>query len=836
MRAVLVAMLLSGCHDLPDLGTCGNGIIEATNGEACDGDIGGNDTCNDRCELSCQTAPVTDAYVKVGTDATSGALYCPDERMTCALDRVCRAGGGQFSTPGDLQDFNVRFTAVGDFDGDQIDDLIGSTATSVVVRFGTDRGGALLASYSQPAPAGQAPPAFFDRDPLTAPSGVSQLAMAIPNDGIGLLTSNTESFLADLDTTFNLTNFATRVPLIVEEPPRAGGNVPDLGDTPYEVARAGTAGLVVKRLDTIDGPGLSQPPPVCGSGVTTLVDIAVSVDRRAFVVVAKTGINAFEVCRYSHSGTPATWAFATTPLMGQLPDHALLANIAGDACPELVLTARNGTTTVVSYLPAAGPGCGFTNARTPLTPSLSGEFSVLAAGDVRPGSGADELVTSSGVFGVTGTALALVIGPTVADRPWQAAAVVDVDRDGILDVVAGRSDQDDVDVVRGGAVPNAYRADTDSEVISVIPGDFDGDGIGDAALVERTGANKQRLSVVYGATAGAIGPAIAMVPFGNSVLRLASVRFAEWVPSPRIHDGVEDLIVIKAEATGATAAAGVMFGEASRRLTMPRFPIDAKQIASVHGVLVAGNLAGSDLANGGTLQVGVISNGDASIVGRSLLLNNVATAAWSRVDITGVAVPIDLVKPPALLRGKTAPWLAFGTKDSAMKEGVAATDVGGHGCAAPASTPAVLRVRGGDIVGDDGVDELVIASPTMQGVQVHVYPITASGAGCAIGAEPALGLGGCADVARVGHQLVAVCLAEAGTDGVMPRWGLYRVSETGARDATPFAAVDGTGVQLTTGDFDGDGVQDLAVAVARGGVLGVQLVHQCPAHDERGCQ
>ena len=38
MRIVLALILVAGCSDLPDLGTCGNGVIEADNGEACDGE------------------------------------------------------------------------------------------------------------------------------------------------------------------------------------------------------------------------------------------------------------------------------------------------------------------------------------------------------------------------------------------------------------------------------------------------------------------------------------------------------------------------------------------------------------------------------------------------------------------------------------------------------------------------------------------------------------------------------------------------------------------------------------------------------------------------------
>lgn len=828
MRAYLAILLLvvAGCHDLPDLGTCGNGVIEATNGEACDGDEGGIDTCNDRCELSCQTAPVTDRYVVVGNDPDLGVLYCPDERMTCALDGICRVGGGQFSTPGETQDFDVLAATVGDFDGDGIDDLVGSAATDVIVRFGTDRGGALLDSYTQPAPASQAPVAFFDRDPKTTPEGTSQLTMAVPNEGLALLTSNTESFLADLDASVALPNLATTFPVVVEEPFRAAGV---LGDVPYEIARSGATGLTVKRLAALQ---IFMPEPTlqpCGTGPSTLVDAAVSIDRRTLVVVAKMAGANFDVCRYFHGPTDTAWSRDVTSLSGQAPDGVLLANLGGDACPELVLVARNMTVTGLSFLPATGGTCAFSNTRNALAPTLPLQSGVLAAGDVRPGLGADELVTTDGVVAVVGGTLQPVIGPTTADRPWLSAAVVDLDRDGVLDVVAGRANQDNVDVVRGGTSPNAYRAVTEAPVTSVVAADLDGDGAGDAALVEGAGGN-QRVSVLYGRTSGPVGPAVPMVPFTPSELRLASLRSAGWPPSPRTRDGVEDLIVVVTSPGQTSAMAGLMFGEASGRLTVPRFP-EPTLVDNLRGALAAGDLSGNGVA-----QVAILSNAStASGAGKSVLVNDVTTGAWSLTGLTGVTANIDPNRAPVRLRTKGAPLIAFGTSP-----GLAATDLSGHACTAPTSVFAGSRMRAEDVIGNDGIDELLTANRAARVPQIHVYPITTSGTTCSFGAEQWTELAGCSDVARVGTTVVALCQIEDEMPGTTPdpvtRWGLYRISETGERDVLPFAAVDGNGRELTVGDFDGDGIADLAVQVARGGIRGVQLVHQCPAYDERGCQ
>ena len=123
MRAfLLLALALCACSDLPDLGTCGNGIIEAELGEACDGDLAGADTCTDTCELACQTSAVTDAYVVVPSSSAT-EQYCPDTRLACGLDGICRGSSGQFTAVGGNQSFNAKLAVAGDFDGDGIADL-----------------------------------------------------------------------------------------------------------------------------------------------------------------------------------------------------------------------------------------------------------------------------------------------------------------------------------------------------------------------------------------------------------------------------------------------------------------------------------------------------------------------------------------------------------------------------------------------------------------------------------------------------------------------------------------------------------------------------------------
>jgi len=130
-----------------------------------------------------------------------------------------------------------------------------------------------------------------------------------------------------------------------------------------------------------------------------------------------------------------------------------------------------------------------------------------------------------------------------------------------------------------------------------------------------------------------------------------------------------------------------------------------------------------------------------------------------------------------------------------------------------------------DIDGD-GLDELAV---NLVDRRLRVFSVR-GGEGCAFGDELfADAFAECADAVRVGTTIVTACRSTA---GIIELFGVV----DGVRDATPFGQTDGQANRLFAGDFNGDGVPDVAMTATRNGVVYVQLFAQCPAHDTRMCR
>ena len=816
------AMLAAGCHDLPDLGECGNRIVEEANGEACD-DGRPTETCNASCQLLCTNSAAKSGYVVV--DAITGA-YCPDASYHCGTDQICRAPSGTFQPASPPQAFDVNNTPVlGDVDNDGLVDLVGTSPTKIYTRFASTFGDPLGEVIVQDAPSSDAPYAIFDRDPGKRDPMQSNLEIAVPTEGVALLRSNGERFAPELDLPLAVTGQTAG--LVVRDPD------PRLGDVIVTVeSQSATSTIRVTRNEVrspnkVDIVVPEQQLQACvgaASGAWRLAALEAVPDRTSFVVVTQQVLGpAWHVCHYAQAG--GSWTLAQLDFAQGAPRTIALANLDADGCLELALRV-DGTPGAFSKIDAVDPGCALqpTVQPLPLLDAWQGPGpgqGLLAAGQIVDG-GLDELVLEGGVYQACGGGLpcgGLAAGTYVrvaqpTKVPWHAAVTVDLNGDRVLDVVATRGGESDVDIVRGGSTPNVYRASTSIPVTSLVAGDFDGDRLGDAAMIEGTPTG-DRIAVLFGTREALVGAPVTMSsPRGHLVLdRLSEIH---WLPTKRAADGVDDLLVV--DLSESPARVGVVVGDGARIMTTPRFSPASVDGSSLRGV-AAGRFVSPDLG----VQI-------VALTGTQGLLYDVERGEWRD------QVPL----PPSMGLG---PPLAS-LRDGGAARGVARVDVGnalvvfslrnaGFSSCTATAAGAPSGVRGVDI-DDDGVDELVVQySMGGMGGMVQLFGVQGS-PGCKLEAMLADVLTDCVDVASVGGgALVAICRETPDA----PANAVYLLTLTGGAyvRAGLITHVQGDGRFAAAGDFDGDGVLDVAVGTRRVDANAVQLLKQCPGHDTRGC-
>jgi len=126
-RIALAALFLAGCDPLsaPTLGYCGNSVVEPELGEACD-----------------ETSPSCGAPMQTGAcqplcDPSSAEPGCP-AHYACGLDGVCRTPSLTFSAPVSFAPNVARQLIPGDYDGDGRDDIVSLSSEVQLRTFGDD--------------------------------------------------------------------------------------------------------------------------------------------------------------------------------------------------------------------------------------------------------------------------------------------------------------------------------------------------------------------------------------------------------------------------------------------------------------------------------------------------------------------------------------------------------------------------------------------------------------------------------------------------------------------------------------------------------------------------
>lgn len=870
------ALLLLDCATLDPIaaGTCGNGVVDP--GEDCDthapaafggGVCGAPSAGASACHLAC-----------------ARASECPDG-WGCSVTGICRAPSGSFDRLGEPVSAGVETFTVGDFDGDGRKDLIGSgprgpdrSAKIRVHYFG--EGGALAQVNALSAPAVTPFVHDFDGD------GVDDFACGISQFGaFGIFSGKRDrSLVPVLFPSFRLPHIDV-LPILVH----ATGKVPAPGggDSAYLFAGIveGPNGGRLDLLTSLGGAGAFYKPlsasrsGIVGEPQWASLRPAAPDSTCGEVVLAlrpdgKNGtVEIYSPCRSTVGGLASAWASDRPPIVipspAPLEGGVHLTDVDGDGDLDVLFgtTGANGTIEVYAVR-ADGTGFG--------APELTGlgDFP-LASGDLDD-DGIVDFVLPSGV------ALSRPGTPPDAGAPagtlfrdhvvygigrrvrWTSARIANLNGDDHLDIAAASEEQPDIDFLSGagnGAFSAATVATTGG-VPRLTAGDFDGDGIRDLVFVQkRPGSADADLAIAYGRPAGVpevsrvVGRTSSVLTFQpsgvvGSPLETLALFLREPGPSP---DALPDLAVAIVVGNGdrqPLAPLVLSDGELTSGGVDPDPDVERQWSPVEVAAAAAVDPSRVDLV---ALAVGYrVSRTSQRIVAGPQPARVWVAASRGGTSFDTPAVVADVGELTAGTRNDVALDLRTATGDiDAPKDGLdeivgVRPKPGGGGLLVQvvrpksASLPIVVEgaafrpeapLRLVDVDGDGDLDVVTIAGFGDEDDAVVLYN---DGAGSFVASPVRISLGEPAsDVAQVTTRGAAVHEPGAARRelAVVTKTRLFLASPS-ASDRTKIdtrvvlgAGPLGAATGVAAGDFDGDGVDDLAIA--DGGSL--RLLLQVPA-------
>lgn len=483
---IAAAAALAACTDLTTLGVCGNGVVEHNIGEDCDGD---SEACV-ACRLVCE--PTADH-----PDAT-----CPSG-FACGKDAICRQPSGYFALPPRLVDVPGDSLAVADFDYDGYADLLGFGDRGVGVVYGSEQLD-LARDDTFPAPA----PVHVDSQVAILRAGVGEdlpvhdlfIGAAIPvRIGIAAMIDTAGQLLAipvpGLFVTVDTVDLQTvalfdQIILLV-------GQLPGTGTT-YLAPLA-------DDLDVLEPCGESVPqlalPPAVGHGALSGDVLAVAPRPN-------------EICAYDLYSIQSGLGIPPVPVgvTGSVTDM-VFAERAGDACPDLIVKKTDASTWLIAGVDTGAPDHRCTYPSEVALGAFPNQR-VLAVGR-QDADAIDDLLLQTMVLRNAGDKLLLT------GLSYTTGAIVDVNGDGLGDLVLGSDSHPDLDVLIQLA-PDVYSHDiarTAQPTAMVRTADFDGDTFPDVVIIGAPQPGQDGvvpdadIAILYGGPQGLTDPiAIAKVP------------------------------------------------------------------------------------------------------------------------------------------------------------------------------------------------------------------------------------------------------------------------------------------------------------------------------------
>ncbi len=561
-RAVAALVLVSagaGCADLSPLeaGVCGNFVVD--HGENCDGHAIEGGRCAapgeaNACRYVCSDAP------------------CPTG-FGCGHDHVCRRPSGAFVALGAALPIVARSLRTADFDGDGAPEILILGEEDALGR----------------RPARIVYPEVNAFEPLIVPLPLDVAASSIGDIERG--DGRADLVLAELDGISILRGRADRRIDFAAFPRAEPPAVARLRTTPLDALPA-SPGDELTLL--VDGEGISSlfVGTAPEAGPTVLASLSQGIDELAGDPVAgrfdegsycplvafpfASSVLLFSPCR----AEGPEWAWNVSGLFAEvklpqgisLDAPAHVVDLDGDGHLDLLLAG--GGAAFAAY----GRGDG-TFGSAP-SAGLSGQAGAYPLPDVNgapiasplvvrdlDGDGALDYVIPEGVLASGGGPYAfsfLNIGGS-----WTHASVGDFNGDGLPDVAAGARDAINIDLLlnAGGGLYNHVIVATDGPTAHFAVGDFDGDLVDDLAFSEELlegGHESDAPAVMFGNFHG----------LPSTFARFATLGEVEQIITAQLADvtgpnGLSDIAVIARRQPGETDKVFVLNGSTSRSLRAP---------------------------------------------------------------------------------------------------------------------------------------------------------------------------------------------------------------------------------------------------------------------------
>lgn len=571
LGVVVLASAASGCAKLPVLvdGTCGNFVIDAD--EDCDGHAAAGGIC------AAPTSPHACRYICAKKDD------CP-AAYGCGGDGVCRRAPApdqeRLARIGDPVSFPLlQQIAAADLDGNRIAEIVVFEAEDALGR----RAARVLAPHLD------GPPTVVNLPVRMTAAAISELTDDA-NDDIAFADVGGVLLLhGDPDLQGDLSAYPSIVPpegtrlrtVPIEVLPQQPGD-----ELVTFVERPNKPMILIRPAGVLPLAALASIPGhedrIAGDVVRARFDESLPCTAIAFAMAGSDRARLYVPCKVSAKGD-IEWNIGVKPGELLLPagekiGRGLLAgDLDLDGHADLLIGAESG-----ALLVAWGTGDGtFLSAKSGGAPGVAGPFPLPDAAGPSPGlplAVADlnddqviDYVVPTGVL--VSSAGSHHVAFDNLGAPWTVAVVGDLNANGLLDVAAAAEQSLDIDFLNnaGGGVFNPFILPTDGGVTHLAVGDFDGDLVDDLAVVETVGGeefDQSHVEVAFGSPAGPPGALLEMA----SLLHAGKLYSAHLPPPSTAYgvagaDKVADLVVTSKTPATDTDRTFELRGNGSRVLT-----------------------------------------------------------------------------------------------------------------------------------------------------------------------------------------------------------------------------------------------------------------------------